>query len=288
MHTMILSLGAAILLDIAIGEYPESIHPVVWIGKLISFWDKRFYGGFWHGFMLIPIFLVISSSFIFVDFLPILIAFPIKVYFLKSTFSIRTLYEFVHNTCRGGKMNRKEVQKIVSRNTENLDEEHLASAAIESCAENTVDSIISPLFFFAFFGLAGAFFFRCINTADAMIGYRTKRYEKFGKAIARTDDILNYIPARISFLLSVLISPRKVISHRKFTRGKNGMYPMAAFSAILGVKLEKIGHYTIPGRNPNARDVEKSIILSGILVSIWIAVVMGIAWWCETLGIWPY
>ncbi len=281
---MLLELLSAVALDIAIGEYPEKIHPVVWIGKIVDIWDKKFYGEFWHGFLLIPLFLLLSSSLYFLNFLPFLVAFPIKVYILKSAFSIRALYSFVHNTCKNGKMKRDEVQKIVSRDTKNLDEGHLASAAIESCAENTVDSIISPLFFYAFFGLPGAFFFRCINTADAMIGYRTPRYEKFGKAVARTDDVLNYIPARLSFLLSLPLS-KKVWRYRKYAKGKNGMYPISAFSAILGVKIEKIGHYFIPGKEPVVKDVEKSITVSGIIVTVWLWMVIGIAWWCETFGI---
>ena len=281
---MLIELLSALAIDIAIGEYPEKFHPVVWMGKLINLFDRKLHGGFWHGFILLPIFLGISSSLYFLDFLPFLVAFPLKVYLLKSTFSIRGLYSFVYNTCRGGRMRRGEVQKIVSRDTRNLDEWHLASASIESCAENTVDSIVSPLFFFAFFGLPGAFFYRFVNTADAMIGYRTPRYEKFGKSIAKMDDALNYIPARLTFLLALPLSKR-VWKYRKYAKGKNGMYPISAFSAILGVRIEKIGHYFIPGREPKPKDVEKSIIVSGIIVSMWLWMVMGIAWWCETLGI---
>ena len=284
MISRVIILISAILVDLIVGEYPEKIHPVVWIGKLVEFWDKKFYGGIWRGASIIPVFLLISISTQILFLLPLCVSLPLQVYFLKSTFSIRSLAEHVYATCRGGKMRREEVAKIVSRDVSNLDDEHLASAAIESCAENLVDAIVSPLLFFAVFGLPGAFFYRCINTADAMIGYRTERYEYFGKSVAKLDDILNYIPARLTYLLAMFLSPR-VLRYKKYARGKNGMYPIAAFSAILGVKLEKIGYYTIPGRKPTTKDVERSILICGCITSMALWVVITLAWWCETLGI---
>ena len=99
---------------------------------------------------------------------------------------------------------RRKVGWIVGRDTTELDESEITRATIETVAENTVDGIISPLLFFAVFGPLGALFYRTANTMDSMLGYKNEKYLYFGRIAARFDDVLNWIPARITFLLYIL------------------------------------------------------------------------------------
>ena len=99
---------------------------------------------------------------------------------------------------------REKVKLLVSRDTAQLDRNHILSAGYESMTENLTDSIVSPLFFFSVFGLAGAAAYRAANTMDAMLGYRDER-ERIGWCAARMDDLFNFIPARITVLLLLCI-----------------------------------------------------------------------------------
>ncbi|HIU67889.1 MAG TPA: cobalamin biosynthesis protein CobD [Candidatus Caccomorpha excrementavium] len=98
---------------------------------------------------------------------------------------------------------RKAVSMIVGRDTDRLDSEGIAKAAVETVAENTSDGVIAPMFYMAFFGAAGGFVYKAVNTMDSMIGYKNETYLYFGRAAAKFDDIVNYIPARISALLMI-------------------------------------------------------------------------------------
>ena len=102
---------------------------------------------------------------------------------------------------------RRAVSMIVGRDTQNLTEEGVAKAAVETVAENTSDGVAAPLFYMVLFGAAGGFFYKSVNTMDSMIGYRNERYQYFGTAAARLDDVLNYLPARLSalFMLAACI-----------------------------------------------------------------------------------
>ena len=98
---------------------------------------------------------------------------------------------------------RKSVSMIVGRDTDRLDSEGIAKAAVETVAENTSDGVIAPMFYMAFFGAAGGFVYKAVNTMDSMIGYKNETYLHLGRAAAKFDDIVNYIPARISALLLI-------------------------------------------------------------------------------------
>jgi len=150
---------------------------------------------------------------------------------------------------------RKLVARIVSRDTSNLDEEHVISAAVESVAESTVDGFSSPLFYFSIFGVVGAFVYRVINTLDSMVGYRDKHYLYFGWFSALMDTITNFVPARITSYLMVLSSvftggnwkyTYKVFRrYRSKTESLNSGWPIAAMAGVLKVRLEKPGVYSI-------------------------------------------
>jgi adenosylcobinamide-phosphate synthase len=195
---------------------------------------------------------------------------------LKTTVSLRALAGAARQVARA--LERRDLGAardavgihLVSRPTAALDESHIASAAIESVAENLTDSIIAPSFFFLACGLPGAFAYRAINTADAMIGYRAGLLEHFGKVAARLDDVLNFMAARMAALAIVIAAgligrdARGALTtmwrHHGRTASPNAGWTMAAMAGALGVSLEKPGAYHLgAGRFPDAGDIEAAI-----------------------------
>jgi adenosylcobinamide-phosphate synthase len=144
---------------------------------------------------------------------------------------------------------------LVSRDTRSLSAGQVASAAVESLSENLTDSLAAPLLYFVLLGLPGAWFYRFVNTADAMIGYRTPRYEYLGKFAARLDDLLNRLPARLAALclaaaaglcrLDVKNAWRVMASQHGRTSSPNAGWTMAAAAGALGVRLEKSACYSL-------------------------------------------
>ena len=153
---------------------------------------------------------------------------------------------------------RERLAMLVSRDTSHLSESEVRESAIESLAENLNDSVLAPIFWFVLFGLPGAAVYRFANTADAMWGYRGLRkgvnWEWAGKWAARADDVLSWLPARITALLLVAVSGRVSLKKLKLEAGKtpspNSGWPMAAMALALGVSLHKPGVYAL---NPNGR-----------------------------------
>ncbi len=272
-------LSLALVFDLVFGEPKKEIHPTVWFGRIIAFFDMK-YGrrgrmdllvGFLAGFVVILFACVLSFL---PDFLPLPFGIILSVYLTKTTFAIKSLERHVRDSAVSDlNLKREKVSLIVSRNTALLKENELNSAAIESLAENIVDSIISPLFYYLLFGLPGAMVYRAINTMDAVVGYKTERYKNFGKFAARLDDLLNFIPSRISVLLFLLLS-RRVWSYYKMAKFKlNGDKPIAAMSAVLGVKLEKKGYYYFPGRDPENSDIFRALKVFRFIVFEWVLIV---------------
>ena len=276
----------ALVLDLVIGEPPALVHPVVWFGKLIEFFDEHYkrrspvldFAVGSSGTIIVIGFAFFLSKLLY--FLPKWFAIAVSVYLLKSSFAIKSLARHVKDTIREDiEEQRKYVGLIVSRDVKSLDRPHLNSATIESLAENTVDSIVAPLFYYLIFGLSGALIYRAVNTLDAMIGYRNERYEFFGKFAARLDDIANFIPARLTVLLFLPLGPRKVLSHYKKAKFKiNGDKPIAAMSAVLGVWLEKEGVYRFDGRTPELGDIKQALRVYWIVVVEWI-LISGLVMW---------
>ncbi|MCD6558775.1 MAG: cobalamin biosynthesis protein [Palaeococcus sp.] len=271
----------AILWDLILGEPPALVHPTVWFGKLIGFFDRHykrrspaldFIGGAFASLFVIAFAFALSKL---PEFLPKWFSFVLGVYLLKSSFAIKSLAEHVGNTIREDiEEQRKYVSWIVSRDVKRLDRAHLNSAAIESLAENITDSIVAPLFYYLLFGLSGALVYRAINTLDAMIGYKNERYFYFGKFAARMDDLLNFIPARITVFLFLPFNPKRVLEYYKRAKFKlNSDKPIAAMSAVLGVWLEKEGLYRFDGVEPTLDDIKRALRVYWILVGEWIAFV---------------
>jgi adenosylcobinamide-phosphate synthase len=265
----LLVLLVAIAFDTVLGEPPTPLHPVVWMGNLVNFWKRlapaknRFlqllYG---MAIVLVSAWAVYAFSSWFIVLLhqyyqPA--ALIVQVYLLKSCFSIRMLAGAgltIRNLIKKGDLAqaRFEMRSLVSRDTSRLNEEQILAATIESVTENTTDSFVAPLLFYILLGVPGALVYRLINTFDSMIGYRGK-YEYLGKAAARLDDILNYIPARLSALLVIISAPlyqgdlknawRVARRDHANTASPNAGWTMAAMAGALNVQLEKVGHYLL-------------------------------------------
>ncbi|CAB48970.1 adenosylcobinamide-phosphate synthase CbiB [Pyrococcus abyssi] len=278
MNPLIL-LGLALIWDLLLGEPPAKIHPVVWFGKIAGFLDNRWRRRGKIGFLAgaFVTFIIVALAF-FLSLIPSYLTFPLDyllaIYLLKSSFAIRSLYEHVARTVTEDiEEKRKTVSMIVSRDVKVLDLAHLNSAAIESLAENLNDSVVAPLFYFMLFGLPGAMVYRAVNTLDAMFGYRDERYEYFGKFPARLDDILNFIPARLTVLLYLPFGV-KVLKYYKLARFKiNSDKPIAAMSAVLGVWLEKPGAYRFPGREPRDEDIKRALDVYKLVVAEYLSIV---------------
>ncbi len=256
-------LFAALLVDRLTGDPHSSWHPVALIGRFIGWWGKpehyspKFQRVTGVVLWLVTIVLFAAPFYFFATLAPWYLYLIIAPFLLKCCFAWRSLEEHtlavVDALKDGVETGREKVKLLVSRSTANLDREHILSAGYESMTENLTDSIISPLFFFCLFGITGAAVFRAANTMDAMLGYRDER-ERIGWCAARMDDILNYIPARITALLILLhfaqkgrFSPALRVMRRdgKNRPGFNGGIVMAAMAGGAGVRFEKPGMYTI-------------------------------------------
>ncbi|UPJ61224.1 adenosylcobinamide-phosphate synthase CbiB [Bradyrhizobium sp. 192] len=172
---------------------------------------------------------------------------------------------------------RDAVSRIVGRDPAALDEAGIARAAIESLAENASDGIVAPVFWGALFGLPGIFGYKAINTLDSMIGHRSERHEAFGWAAARIDDVANFIPARLTGFLFVLLAPRRSDALSCMTRdarrhrSPNAGWPEAAMAGGLGVRLSgpRIYHGSTtnePWLNEGARDPRAADIAEALTV----------------------
>lgn len=256
----------AILLDILASEPPLLLHPVFWFGKLISFFEKIRFSN-----PLADLFYGALSTILVVLMAVILAMLPIPapwiylwhVYLLFSAISIRSMVSHAERCVAHG-IDRNAVQQIVSRNVAELNDDQLCSAVIESVAENYVDGVISPLFYFSIFGIAGAMTYKAVNTCDAMIGYKKGRYKNFGKFAARFDDLLNYLPSRLSLIFFEIVKRGAMKYGIKNNVKLNGC-AIAAMSYVLDVKLEKPGYYTLPGRKADVSIVLESVRVFKVL-----------------------
>lgn len=244
---------AAYLIDKLFGELPCK-HPVMFMGDFISAFERRFYqDSILRGALLVVSLISVTglSSFALIQvssFLPEHLQFFVFAIFASSGLAMNMLYSSVANVAIS-ESPQKAVSQLVSRDTENMNEIDAYKAALETWAENLSDGVIAPLFYLTCFGLSGIAVYKAINTMDSMIGYRTARYEKFGKVTARLDDVANYIPARLTALLIVFLMPNKKHSWKILWRdgykleSPNAGYPIAALAGSLSCALGGEAHY---------------------------------------------
>jgi adenosylcobinamide-phosphate synthase len=253
----------ALLLDAALGDPPNRLHPVAWMGSGITLIEKRaprhghlLYGGViaFGGCGLVYGLTRFFESLI--KKMPPWVRLTLRALALKMTFSASGLAraaEEVEAALAGGHLpeaRRALSWHLVSRDTSLLNESEVAAATIESLAENTSDGIIAPLLYYALGGLPLAYAYRFTNTADAMLGYHDAEHEWLGKIPARTDDLLNLLPARLTALLLIIVSGEVRARHiwrrdAALTASPNAGHPMSAMAGALGVVLEKTNTYKL-------------------------------------------
>jgi adenosylcobinamide-phosphate synthase len=272
----------ALIIDWLWGEPPLWAHPVVWFGYYFEQTERSrgsrnplFWGGFW--FLLGGV-LVVSLAWILqlgLAKLPYWGTIGLTGILLKPAFAFRLLIEEVRAIEAALQVDldqgRQRLAYIVSRPTAELSAAQVRESALESMSENLSDSVIAPLFWFVLFGLPGAYLYRFVNTADAMWGYRTQQYEQWGKSAARSDDLLNWIPARITGLLLLYFPCRSaktapisvLLEEAQKTPSPNSGWSMAALALRLGIRLSKPDVYTLNADAPvpEAIDVSRAINL---------------------------
>jgi adenosylcobinamide-phosphate synthase len=212
---------------------------------------------------------------------------------LKTTFALRALGRAANDVRKAvaeGRIDdaRRGLRSLCSRDAAALGSDELLAAAVESVAENASDSFVAPVFWYAAFGLAGATFYRAVNTLDAMVGYHG-RYEWLGKAPARLDDAMNWIPARITAWLLVaaggivgLDASRGMRILRRDgarTESPNAGRPMAAMAGLLGVELAKAGCYRLGDASERVRPAHvdrawRAVVLAAALATAGAAVIL--------------
>lgn len=250
-QTYILPLLIGWVLDLLLGDPQWMPHPVVWFGKMIAFGEKQLNKGAHRKFKgsLLVIFLVVFVFGLCLvidhflnDWATILFRSLIIFWCLAGTTLIREVCQTFMAVDRSLEEGRKQVARIVGRDTSELSAQEIRTAALETLAENLSDGVIAPLFGLAIGGVPGMLAYKMVNTLDSMIGYKTDRYKDFGCFAARLDDVVNYLPARITAFLMVLASGR--LSLLKFVAkygsqhaSPNSGYPEAALAGILNCRF---------------------------------------------------
>jgi len=289
----------AVFIDIFFGDPPNQFHPVAWMGSFIA-WAKKFrpYGsstaelGFGAGIVASGGLLVAGLGAIFlkaVSILPAPVAILGEALLLKATFSGRGLWhaaEEVETALQQDDLpeaRRLLSWHLVSRETSQLTVSQVAAATIESVSENTSDGIIAPLFWYGIGGLPAALAYRLFNTADAMLGYRDEAHEWLGKVPAIWDDVLNWVPARVTAVLTIIAAqiqngrgPQAFTIMRRdatTTDSPNAGYPMSATAGALDIELEKTGQYNLgAGQSPaQANDIAQARYLMALVIGLAVA-----------------
>jgi adenosylcobinamide-phosphate synthase len=276
----------AILFDLTFGEPPNAIHPVAWLGRVIAVFQRLApKGGRWKPFLIGALFVIgggaaMTALGLVLKFALTNVSTPWSILgeavALKFTFSIRGLARagfqvqsaLASNDIAGAR--RFLSWHLVSRDTSSLNESQVAAATIESLSENASDSYIAPFLCFAIAGLPGALVYRFINTCDAMLGYRDCEREWLGKSAARLDDLTNLVPSRLTAMMIIAggtcIGNNPVqaalvwFRDRNLTASPNAGHPMSAAAGVLGIELEKVGHYRLGVglRKPTCADISRA------------------------------
>ncbi|MBO4613256.1 MAG: cobalamin biosynthesis protein CobD [Bacteroidaceae bacterium] len=246
-----IALVAAWLLDLILGDPAWLPHPVVGFGKMIA-WGERHLNKGRHRKLkgaLITIMLdsiVFLSTWILFYFLPPLgrvgVGSLLIFYCLAGTTLIREVRQVFWALDRSLEEGRRQVARIVGRDTSELTAQEVRTAALETLAENLSDGVVAPLFWLTVGGVPAMLTYKMINTLDSMIGYRTERYKDFGCWAARIDDIANYIPARLTALLMAIAAgkPQLIGFVRRYGRmhaSPNSGYPEAALAGLLNCRF---------------------------------------------------
>ena len=261
-HELILPLVAAWLSDLLLGDPRWLPHPVVGFGHMIARGERMLNRGR-HRMAKGALMTILLDSIVFfstffllrflhADALPHYVACVASgiliFYCLAGTTLIREVREVFRAVDRSLDEGRRQVGRIVGRDTAQLSAQEVRTAALETLAENLSDGVVAPLFWLAVGGVPAMLTYKMINTQDSMIGYRNARYKDFGCWAARIDDVANYVPARLTAMLMVVLSGRWSLFSYVWKYGRchaspNSGYPEAALSGILGCRFGGPHHY---------------------------------------------
>ncbi len=247
------------VLDLILGDPRWLPHPIRLFGNSIAIGEKKMNTGsfiFIKG-MLLTLLLVSIVLLFFYAAQKLLQPFPIGYYIFTPIFVFfalankslidegKAVFEALKEGLNSG---QKRLSWIVGRETDQLNEQQIKIAVFETMSENLSDGVIAPLFYYALFGVPGAMGYKMINTLDSMIGYKNERYINFGKFAAKLDDVVNYLPARITAVLMLIVTAKLhkilfVIKYGKQHTSPNAGYPEAALAAILDCKFGGPNYY---------------------------------------------
>lgn len=304
----------ALLFDLVVGDPRSGLHPVALTGRLIAWLEglllrttesaglKRFKGA-----CLVAVVLALSYALAWAaahaaeSYLAPAAAVMAQALLLSFTISPRSLTgagREIQEQLQAGDLAeaRRLVGQIVGRDTQNLEEREITRATVETMAENIVDGIISPLFYAWIGGLPLAFLYRAVNTMDSMLGYRNERYGDFGMAAARTDDVFNFLPARITGLLIVIAAAvlrydaagaaRAIWRDASRHPSPNSGISEAGVAGALGVQLGGLNHYGgvpsrratmgIPRQELNASHIPRTASIVYLVTLLFSAAITGL------------
>lgn len=247
---LVASLMAGYLLDKRFGDPTTLPHPIVGFGKVIAYGDKhlntgshkKLKGGLFSISLILSTFICSHLLLKQVYMLHPLLYFAIGSILIFYCLAGKTLIEEVRKvfvtTEQSTDQGRKQLSRIVGRDTSQLDKQQIRTAALETLSENLSDGVIAPLFWCAILGVPGMLTYKMVNTLDSMIGYKNDRFKQFGCCAARIDDLANYIPARLTAIIMILVTRKWHVASfiTKYARrhaSPNSGYPEAALAGIL-------------------------------------------------------
>jgi adenosylcobinamide-phosphate synthase len=296
----LLIFALAFLIDVVFGEIPDNAHPTVWMGNVIAWLKPKIKNANpriekVNGVLLcigvialfaVPVYFLLWE----IRQIPVfgwLLYIVVAAILLKTTIAIRCMRTYTVPIAEALKSKdldkaRRWLHYIVRRDPNKLDERHILSAAVESIAESTTDGITSPFFFFALFGVPGAFAFRVINTLDSMVGYKDPVNVNIGWFSAKMDTLTNYVPARLTAVLMVASagvlgenwrnSWRILKRDKNKTASPNAGWTISAMAGALNTQLEKQGHYALgDGERISPNDIMKALrimVLTAVLFGV--------------------
>lgn len=266
----------SLLLDYLFGDPKFLPHPVVLVGKLVAFYEKLFYpqnrgqSYFRQGVLLVlavllTVGLALGALLMWLGRWP-LVQFLVGVYLLYAALAWRSLQVepgYVVSALRSGNLPRarKMLSYVVGRDTENLNNQQILKATLETIAENTIDGVLAPLFYmclgYFWLGLPGAvvlaWLYKAVNTMDSMVGYKNERYREFGTCAARLDDVANLLPARLGAMLMLLAGSmlgydaaggwRIWLRDRYAHKSPNSAQSESVLAGLLGLRLGGPAYY---------------------------------------------
>lgn len=242
------------LADRLFGDPMSLPHPIVWFGKAISSGEKQWNrgkdrvwkGGFFSIGLILGVFMITTGMLHLAGLIhPFLYGLLISVgvfYCLAGKTLIDEVREVFYAVDRSLEEGRERVGRIVGRDTSQLSAQEIRTAALETLAENLSDGVVAPMLWFLLLGLPGMMAYKMVNTLDSMIGYKNERYLEFGRIAARIDDMANYIPARLTSLLMLLVSGNWskrdfILKYGRAHASPNSGYPESALAAILDCRF---------------------------------------------------